>query len=232
MGINFNSSDSSIVMKYFSSMAWFLCIISVISDYIACYLLGYYEKPIFGMWPIFGVLIQITVFSLLFCAWLICLAQKKSRLFATLLIFSAFSLYFLKHTVLKIAPGEMIVYGLRDRIMRNYSIGDLRRFALDIDKIPGQPISFDRGLNGKELLLDDLYKLGLNKKYPFLDWMNRPTHIYEKMGIIEVQWGGALMGYWAFNICLDGRRVDPGLSTMEVIRYLRVSDDIIFVFGG
>jgi hypothetical protein len=121
------------------------------------------------------------------------------------------------------------MYGMRDRMMRDYSLDDLRHLARDVDRIPRSPDL--PGSTTKGWMRDELGETGLKKKYSFLMWpkdpdIQGPSYIAETDGVVDVRWGGALIGHWGFSVAVNGKRIelDPGTKIS------RVSDDIFFVF--
>ena len=132
----------------------------------------------------------------------------------------------LKHIIP--TSNELIIYGMRDRMMRDYSLNDLRRLAREIDQLP----RFPNTLPGptKIFMSEDVDKTGLKGKYSFLSWgkghgFEGPSAITESDGVVTVWWGGALRGHWGFSVAVNGKRAEPDQDT----KILRMSDDIFFV---
>jgi len=56
---------------------------------------------------------------------------------------------------------------------------------------------------------------------------NGPTHVHEEDGVVNVQWGGALVGYWGFSVAVNGGKLY--LPSEPNTKALRLSDDILVV---
>ncbi len=118
--------------------------------------------------------------------------------------------------------------------MKDVGLGNLRRFARDIDKLP-RVVGDNSQKTAKGYYSEDLAKIGLTEKYPFLTWLKAgskyegPSHIYEENDVVDVRWGGTLSGYWGFSVAVDGRKI---VSSNKSDQILRVSDDIYFIYEG
>jgi hypothetical protein len=127
-------------------------------------------------------------------------------------------------------PPILIMYGMRERMMRDYNLDDLRHLARDVDRIPRSP-DFP-GSTTKGFMREELGETGLMKKYSFLMWpkgvvgLEGPSYIAETDEVVDVRWGGALAGHWGFNVAVNGKRIEPEPGA----KISRVSDDIFFVF--
>jgi hypothetical protein len=128
-------------------------------------------------------------------------------------------------------PGSFIIYGIRDHVMRDYTLDDLRRFAQDMhQETPNFNIS-----HGNTSGLSPNQRAAFQKlagKYSFLKWGiakgDGPT-IEGSDDSVYMEWGGPLYGHWGFSVGLLNGRNDP--QPDPDLRILRVSDDIYFYHG-
>jgi len=224
---------SAIFMKLTSLIALVLPIIFLMTEYVLNYWYGYYEE---SLSPISrSMMLELTEFILLLVlllpalliAWIISLFRKKHRLWTTAMLAGLLALIGFQLIVLH--PSKLIIYGMRNRMMRDYSLDDLRRFARDIDQLPRPPN--DHYGSTKGFTMEDLDKTELKVKYPFLSWgkgpgFEGPSFITESDGLVNVRWGGALAGHWGFSVVVNGGKANPSLLDAKI---LRVSDDIFFI---
>jgi hypothetical protein len=126
----------------------------------------------------------------------------------------------------KAPSDELIIFGLKDQIIKNYTVDSLKQFAHDIDQVP-----VPKGLPedvGKLFANDDLIKIKnkLGLKYPFLKGRNGPTSITEQDQIVNVWWGRQQWGMSiAFNKQIDG----PNLIQPNNAIILPVGAYIVFM---
>jgi hypothetical protein len=205
-----------------------LAIICLILQYFLCYWVGYFEKsyaPI-TIWRILGMVGFSLLFVQLFI-WIFSLIRGNHRLWTTIMLISLFAFKWFEWFEDKLPPTtNLIVYGMRDRILRDYSLDALRHFALDFDRLPVVPNS----LPGKVYRNEDLTNTGLKDKYPFIAWIKSNGHegpegITEEDGMVHTTWGGR--PYWGFSVAINGAnsaKINP--STGSNIKKFRVSDDI------
>jgi hypothetical protein len=142
---------------------------------------------------------------------------------------------FLTQTFCGTAPS-LVLRGLHDRIMHDYTLDDLRHFASDVDQAgilksgwvnhgdisyltPQQKEAFEQ----------------LRKKYSFMHWMDDgriltgPSILnYGEKGDVAFEWGGALPGHWGCSISINGSKNEPYPDSQAVI--LRLSDDIYLFY--
>jgi hypothetical protein len=109
-------------------------------------------------------------------------------------------------------PHDLILYGMRDGMLRNHKLDDMRHFARDFDQLPKKSYSND-----------DLAKTGLKEKYPFLAWCE---FIAETDDVVHVYWGG-FENHWGFAVAVNGKRIDPQ-NLAPSAKIIRVSDDVFF----
>ena len=217
-------------MKLTSLVTLVFAVICLMMEYVLTYWLGYYEKWMSStLWIVILRLLGVTIpFFVLLITWIISLFRKKHRLWTTAMLIGLLALIGL---MFKLPPPQnMLAYSMRDRMMRDYSLDDLRRLARDVDQLPRSPDS--RPGPTKIFMRDDLEKTGLKGKYPFLSLdkdkelgIEGPSYICEGDGVVAVRWGGTLVGHWGFTVSVNGGRVNPAESGTKI---LRVSDDIFF----
>jgi len=216
-------------MKRFSLIVLLLMSICTVAKCALPYFLGYYERSyalLFLQFPLVLIGLPLT-----FCLSLICIIYffyKQYQLWGAGL--SVGLLLFLCLELLLPASNQFLVYGLRDRLKQDYSLDDLRSFAREIHQM---------SLSGNNSHLDDgslkkkeSEEFDLKKKYPFLSWIKTrytegPSFYNDIDGVVNVRWGGALVGHWGFSIADDGGKLD--LPQRAGIKVLRLSDDIIVV---
>jgi hypothetical protein len=128
------------------------------------------------------------------------------------------------------SPTDLIIYGLRDRIMRDFTLDTLRQFAHDFDELP----LLSTGLPGpvKTYMNEDLTKTKLKEQYSFLAWLKGPggfegpSYVSEVDGIVNVRWGGELGGHYGFSVGINGKKITSAESNVQ---FVRISDDIFLI---
>jgi len=127
-------------------------------------------------------------------------------------------------------PG--FLHGLRDRFVAELGYAQMRDFAREVsqdksllgpDGMIQRPWKWDSVTGDKRKRWD-----ALASRYPFLNRTRRLSTIVVRDGVIEVNWGGALIGQWGFQISLNGAVPNPDTKHWRV---LRVADDIQFFRG-
>jgi hypothetical protein len=199
-----------------------LAVVCLISRYVLCYWCGYYQEsfaPI-GLQELFAFFGLVLILAA-FITWIVSLIKKQQRIWTTTLLAALFALWGLKYILPW--PHDLILYGLRDGMVRNYGPDEMRSFARDFDKlpnIPGNDVTEDMKLywNGRGEI--DLSKTGLKEKYKFLA---NCEDVVEFDNNVHVDWGG-FENHWGFSISIAGKRIDP----MPNRRIIRMSDDIYF----
>ena len=209
-----------LISRRASLMVLVLAVGFLITRHALCYWCGYYQK---SFTPIFYqellALLGFILFLILLIICIVSLIQKKQRLWTTAMLVGLLAFMGLKYMVPW--PHDLILYGMRDGMMRNYNLDDIRHFARDFDRLPRLPNT----LESFKLYYwnQDLEKTGLKEKYPFLA---KCEAVVERDNRVEVSWGG-FENHWGFAVAANDRRIDPqGLGSMNKI--IRVSDDIFF----
>ena len=217
-------------IRQISAFILILAVICLILECVLCYWVGYFEKsyiPI-TIWRILRMIGFSLVFIQLF-VWISSLIRRINRLWTTIILI--FLLAFKWFEAELPSASNLIVYGMRDRIRRDYSLDILRHFALDFDRLPKlqkQDVKYGATESFKEYLNGDLANTGLKDKYPFIAWIKNngrsgPEIITEEDGVVSVGWGGR--PEWGFCVGVNGVKT---LSTDSNVKSLRVSDDIYY----
>jgi hypothetical protein len=230
-------------MKTSSIVCLVLAGLLVILNHAANYWLGYSESSQAGLAsdPILGLLMECSIFGyLLFLVIISVFRKPRGRwplysliVFWPLVVLIEFSIG---------RPGPLIVHGLRDRVMHDYSLDDLRQFARDVNQgisFKGNP-PFGKWINhGDTSELTESEKIvytRLRQKYPFTHWMAGPqgragpSIASPEDGVVVFEWGGALPGHWGCSISTKGANNEDG-SDVPDTTILHVSDDIYFFYG-
>lgn len=197
-----------------------LAVVCLITRYVLCYWGGYYQKPFTPFYyQELLALAGLTLFPVLLITWIFSLLQKKNRLWTTAMLAGLLTLMGLKYIMPW--PHDLILYGMRDGMLRNYKLDDMRHFARDFDQLPRLP----NGLPGptKFYWNKDLAKTGLKEKYPFLAWCEAIT---ETDDVVYVSWGG-FENHWGFSVAVNGKRIEPQILAPSA-KIIRVSDDVFF----
>jgi hypothetical protein len=128
-------------------------------------------------------------------------------------------------------PG--FLHGLRDRFVADVGYDKTRDFAREVSQkgfalgpngLMQHPARADYPQSPESLKQWDR----LAGRYPFLNWGHGGAGVIVRGGIVEVYWGGALLGHWGFQVAPAGK---VGQVDEDRCRMLRVSDDIQFVCG-
>lgn len=143
------------------------------------------------------------------------------------MLISLLALFWL-HNIMP-APFVLIMYGMRNRIMRDYSLDDLRRLAQDFDRLPNLP---NQPTPYKTYPNQDLMKTRLPEEYPFLmlfqsPYDSGPDGIAELDGVVYVN-GSRAEGGLYFAVSINGKRISPTKVDNQNDESLRLSDDIYF----
>jgi len=218
----------------------------VVFNHLSNYWLGYSEsKMAFAATdPILGLLVEIGLFACLFCLVMFSLSRKPRSWLPLGSLFAFWPIVILTFVLTKTCfglPGSLIAHGLRDRVMHDYTLEDLRHFARDVS----QGISFKSSTGfGKWINHGDTSELTetekrlyaqLKEKYSFLHWMDNekgsggPSILNQgDDGIVNFEWGGPL-GHWGCSVSINGAKNEPVPDPDTTI--FRVSDDIYFYSG-
>jgi hypothetical protein len=197
--------------------------------YLISYKLGYQEESYAPLiYPVILELLAIIVFLALLTTWMYSLYRQKYRWWMTGIMAGIMAIAGVE--MILPSHGLMIAYGLRDRLAHDYELGDLRRFAREIDNIPrlsGEGVE-DTWVFDRKRLAEN----GLNVKYTFLNWVKGPssegpTFVNERDGTVNVRWGGPLEGHWGFSVNVKGEKLNVPSSPGTT--FLPMSDDICVV---
>jgi len=127
-------------------------------------------------------------------------------------------------------PG--FLHGLKDRFVAELGYAQMRDFAREVsrDKSLLVPDGMIRRPSKWDSVTEDEQKRWdtLAFHYPFLNRTRLLSKIIVRDGVTEVNWGGALIGQWGFQVSPDG--AVPNLDAKHW-RVLRVADDIQFFYG-
>lgn len=191
------------------------------------YRCGYYQKsfsPIVFQTLLLGFL-GFCLILVAFAAWIVSLIQRQQRVWTTTVLAGLLALWGLKYVLHW--HDDLILYGMRDGMLRNYGLDEMRHFARDFDKLPKIPKNDVDGrtkLYWNILKNDDLPKTGLKEKYTFLAQCEA---VVERDNIVYVDWGG-FENHWGVCISVNDKRIDP--QPQYWARIVRASDDIYFTF--
>lgn len=210
-----------LISKRASLIVLVLAVGCLIVRYVLCYWCGYCQKsfvPIF--WQEFLALFGLVLILVTTVTWIVSLIQMQQRIWTTALLTALLSLWGLKYILPW--PHDLILYGLRNGMLRKYGLDDVRHFARDFGQLPNLPQNNPDG-HAKFYWNRDLAKTGLNEKYPFLA---NCESVVEWNNMVQVDWGG-FENHWGFTTALDGKKIDPEhLEPSNKI--IRTSNDIFF----
>jgi hypothetical protein len=213
---------SRITCVFFSKQApiiiFFLALICLMTRYVLCYLSGYYHFTALTLdLEALSALLGFILFPILLIVWIVSLFRRKHRLWTTAML--AGMLVFMGLKYILPPPDDLILYGMRDGMLRNYGLEDMRHFARDFDQLPCLPNTL--GVYKLYYWNKDLAKTGLKEKYPFLA---QCECISEADNEVSVVWSR----YWRLIVAVNGKkRIDPKhLETS--LKIIRASDDIVF----
>ncbi|HXB58404.1 MAG TPA: hypothetical protein VNU95_02510 [Candidatus Acidoferrales bacterium] len=203
-----------------------------IARYVLDYYLGHSEKsytPIFIESFLFVLnFLLLLVFTIV---WLVTIVKGKNnpRITATWVLLLILILPEPLHLISP--PADMIIYGMRERLLRDYNEETLRNLAHDFNRLPVLP---DNPTGRKIYLNRNLAQTDLPSKYSFLEWISRPgssgpAYISERNDVVDVRWGGSLTGHWGFSVAVNGVKIDP--PTGASIKSIRISNDIYLIIG-
>jgi hypothetical protein len=192
-----------------------LAVICLLTRYVLCYWCGYYQK---SFAPIgFLTFFEFILFPILLIVWIVSLFQRQHRLWTTMMLGGILVFVGLKHILPW--PDNLILYGMRDGMVRNYKLDGIRYFARDFDQLPRLPNTL--GVFKLFYWNRDLANTGLKEKYSFLA---RCECISEADNEVSVVWSR----YWRLIVAVDGKkRIDPQHLETSV-KIIRVSDDVVF----
>jgi energy-coupling factor transporter transmembrane protein EcfT len=233
-------------MKTASIACLVLASLLVVLNHLANYWLGYSEtiRAEFAADPVIGLFsMESAPFLILIILAIITLFLKKHRVWLLAVLISFWPLViligFLTLTFCGTGPS-LILRGLHDRIMHDYTLDDLRHFASDVDQAgilkSGQGYVDHGDISSLNLTYEQKEAFAqLRKKYPFMHWMDEGRFLhgpsilnYEEKGVVDFEWGGALSGHWGCSISTNGTKNASHPDSQAVI--LRLSDDIYLYF--
>jgi hypothetical protein len=214
----------------------------VVLHRVAHYWLGYAESPAaFAVTdPFFGVMAEFVLFLLFIFPAIGTELAKKGRAWSFIGLLGFWPVVLLTFFLVQtfaIPGGEVTMRGLRDRVMDDYSLDDLRHFAKDVND--GEILKDEDLVSQSETSgLTDSQRAALAQlvsKYPLMHWLDDdekwfgPSLLdYGQDNVVAFEWGGDNRGRWGCSISVDGSKNEPVYgSPMKV---LRVSDDIYFYF--
>jgi len=122
--------------------------------------------PLLMIWMVGSLIIPF-----LFVTWVISCMRKREALLTTLALASVVALKSLESTMPP--PDDMVLYGVRNRIMHDAGVNTIRDFARAFDRLP--VLANDNTNFGTKLYYqDDFAKTDFPKRYPFLNWARGP----------------------------------------------------------
>ena len=215
-------------MKIVSSLSLLFIIANQVGSYGCFYFMGRLEG---SFWEFFNPFItapsDLILLLILGVVWIVSLCIRKNRLWTTVTLLSGIAVIALLFVLP--APGSLVVYGIRNRVMEQFSIDDLRHFARDVhEKRPNIDITEnDPSIKEQGADYDKL-----EQQYSFMKWgiggKGNP-YIIDRDGLLTVEWGGALPGHWGFSVRMDGGKNSPDPEPLTHV--LRASEDIYFYHG-
>jgi hypothetical protein len=229
-------------MKIITIVWLVLATLLVVLNHAGNYWLGYSETPtaLAVTNRFFGLLMEIALFLLFVIPALWTELARKQRLWSYVGLLGFWPLviltFYLVQTFAKPA-GELIAQGLRDRVMRDVTLDELRHFAKEVN---------DAGFLKVEDLVnpldispltsqqrDGFAKLGA--KYPFMHWLDDGDQLRGPSllncgqdDVVEFEWAVKNRGHWGCSISIDGAKSET--IPFPDAKILRVSDDIYFYY--
>lgn len=225
------------------TIAWLvLAALIVVLHHAAFYGLGYFETPAFFAFTdrFFAVMTEFALFLLFLIPAAISDLAKKGRLWSVIGLAGFWPVVIVTFLIVgRVAPArdDLVVRGLRDRVMRDFKPEELHRFARDVDA-SGLLVDQDLVNEGDTSGFTAAQRTALqrlDKAYAFMHWLNDGDQWhgpsitnYAQPGVVDFEWGGGQRGRWGCSVSIDGKRNDPPPDPPANI--LRVSDDIYFYF--
>ncbi len=212
-------------MKITAALCLALQIALIGMEYIVSYCQGFYEKPnhLFLLLPLWVAPFYFLIFLTLGSLAMFSLGRNLHRFWVTSAFLTFFVILIVTNLILP-APGNMLAYGLRNRVMRDYTLDDLRKFAHDADQAGLLKESAPGSITPPAEALTQL-----EIKYPFIrskdNWGPRLMNFGDE-DVVNFVWGGALTGHWGCSIGIDGRKNEPDQVGHGLA--LPVSEDIYF----
>ena len=215
------------------SLAGLLVLIGFyLAEYLGFYSMGWVDGS-FQLYvnPFTEIPVLVVCLPLLLGTWSASFVLGRNRLWTTAMVASLAGFIGLKFVLPP--SGCTTVYGNRDHVMKVATLEDLRHFTRDVHRdIPDINVFHGdfSGLSGKQA---EVYRK-LQDAYPFMKWSlggrgrDGPS-VYERDGVLNVDWGGALPGHWGFSVAVDGGENVPYPDPDT--RSLLMSNDIYFYHG-
>ena len=123
--------------------------------------------------------------------------------------------------------NNAIIYGLRDRLIRDLQVRGLIQFARDVDGLP-----YPNGSLGYKVFMHEdlqIVESSLHQQYSFLAGEYAPTSVEEIDGVVTVWWGRR---QWGFSVNVPGSANKPLVLRSSDIIVLPVNDNIIFRYAN
>jgi hypothetical protein len=218
-------------MKALSFTSLALALVYAASEYAGFYYYGaLHVSAAFALLDLFMPLfVTLVLFPILVISFVISLARRRDRIWTCAMLMGFLCTAILVRTNV-LRPEHMQVYGIHDRVMKAFTLDDLRQFAKNVhQEIPDIMILHDDGasLNAERVAT---YRK-LQHSFPFLTWgvgSERSAIVQDQDGVITVQWGSPLMGHFGLSVSIDNTKKD--LDPIDARDVIRASDDIYF-FG-
>ena len=224
-------------MKINNAILIVILIFSIAGVYVIDYMGGYAAFPLSIMLfpavlvPAFFALLAFVMLSIISVKGLI----RRSRTYQDFLNIGVIAILIV---IIVFVPFPDYVHGLRDRIKSGVGYEGLREFAQELGGREELIRRFPEGPDSSYQLLKTPKRYGpLSKeeqdiwdefadKYEFLHWNRGMAHVFIRNNIMTVEWGGALVGHWGFQVALHG----TAFKNEDRGRYLKVEDDIQFYY--
>lgn len=227
-------------MKFLTIPWVVLAALVVIQNHASSYYLGYWETP---TWlalsnKLFGLMAVIVIFMLFILQALWCELVKKKRFWSYIGLLVFWPVVLVTFWAGKASPeGGLIAHGLRDRVMRDVPLEQLREFAKEVEAA-GLVKTEDLVNPADTSALKHEQKVELVKlveKYPFMKWLNDGDRLlgpnlldYGNPGIVNFEWAVQNRGHWGCSISVAGGKNED--IPFPDAKIYRVSDDIYFYY--
>jgi hypothetical protein len=192
-----------------------------VSYWLGFQIITYYSFLVFFPFQDILKLVEFILFPILLFTWLISIIHRKDRIWTTAALAVILTLILVGSSMPD--PKNLIIFGLKDRVTRDFKFEILRQFAREIDQLPTPP-DLPKTL-GKVYMQNDLNlaKIQRKKEYSFT---KTASSITEKNGIVSVYWGRF---QWGFSIIVEGEKTNLITTNTDTTIVLPVADDIFFL---